>query len=393
MLNLYPPYGPDISDSAAARLAAKELSSMGHTVRTLHSLDAYKYKARTWLMNPAARLRIASDNTIITSRLGRWNAVLSYTTGWSHSAERTLNQVVTEYRPDVIHFHNISLLGYRVLRKLGRQLYVMTAHDYWPICPRGDLMKFGRSTCVEKACLSCTVLNDFKVQPFRYNPHFSRTIRDLDLIIAPSKFMQDRLRKELDNRIVHIPNFADYPPACISPTGKRDFFLYAGSLTELKGLKVLLKTYQQFKEIQRELIVVGSGPLAQFITKYVSHYGLEERVHFLGRVSKLQLWRLLSDAAALIIPSIWPENAPVIALESLAVGTPVIGSDAGGLPEIVSLLDPNLIHVHGSPQSLARALLNFKSKYEKDSVKAIFRQNFSAKQYVRRYINIIEALV
>jgi glycosyltransferase involved in cell wall biosynthesis len=112
---------------------------------------------------------------------------------------------------------------------------------------------------------------------------------------------------------------------------------------------------------------------------------LNDKISFLGFVDSKKLYSLYSNALALIIPSIWPENAPLVALEALSVGTPIIVSNRGGLPEIISKVNMNLVFNNFS--QLKEILLNFSKKdFSRSEIKRIFEQNFSPLAYVEHYI-------
>jgi glycosyltransferase involved in cell wall biosynthesis len=90
----------------------------------------------------------------------------------------------------------------------------------------------------------------------------------------------------------------------------------------------------------------------------------------------------------LIIPSVVPENSPLVALEALSVGTPVIASDMGGLSEIVSKVDQGLIF--NSLSELKDILTNFsENKFPRGRIKEVYEMNFSPRVYVTRYLKAI----
>lgn len=103
-------------------------------------------------------------------------------------------------------------------------------------------------------------------------------------------------------------------------------------------------------------------------------------------------YSLYANALAVIIPSIWPENAPLVALEALSVGTPVISSNQGGLPEIIEKVDPNLIFNDWT--ELKDILLHFSKKdLSPQKIKNVFEKNFSPKAYTENYLRIIRNLL
>ena len=79
--------------------------------------------------------------------------------------------------------------------------------------------------------------------------------------------------------------------------------------------------------------VVGSGSLARPLAD-LERTGAA-RIHLEGWVTRERLTELYRRARGLLLPSVWPENAPLVAVEALAMGTPLLTSTRGGLPEVL----------------------------------------------------------
>ena len=82
-------------------------------------------------------------------------------------------------------------------------------------------------------------------------------------------------------------------------------------------------------------LVVGSGSLEENVNKIISNSDYKDKIVLLGRVEDFTLAELYENALAVVIPSTWPENCPLVALESLSYGKPFIAFNTGGIPEIV----------------------------------------------------------
>jgi glycosyltransferase involved in cell wall biosynthesis len=140
--------------------------------------------------------------------------------------------------------------------------------------------------------------------------------------------------------------------------------------------------------LNAKLIVVGTGSLQYFVQDFIRKHSLYDRVIFLGSIDKNKLYSLYANALAVIIPSIWPENAPLVALEAISVGTPVIASNMGGLPEIVEKIDKKLIF--NDFNELGNILINFDNKrFPPSQIKKIFNENFTPEKYVNRYLKLL----
>jgi len=91
---------------------------------------------------------------------------------------------------------------------------------------------------------------------------------------------------------------------------------------------------------------------------------------------------------ARVVPSIWPENNPMVALEAISVGTPVIGMNVGGLGEVLEKVDKNLIF-NGDGLEEIKMILNNRSLYSKEKIREVYNRWYSPERYLREYIKLI----
>ena len=387
----YPPYHIG-GDAVHVKYLSEELVKLGHEVHVMFSLDGYRYK------KPGFRgsLKETEENNGVIlhplqSPLGKADLYLTYLLGRSSYVKKTFDNLLREIKPDIVHHHNIFFLGYDILKKQGNYTNLYTAHDYWLICQRSDLMNYGKGECVQKSCLSCTLMSKRLPQIWRRSEAFRKAIRDIDIIIAPSNFMKVRLLNKLpvNVNITHLPYLIPYPPKEIKKSGYSGYFLYVGVLEKQKGICNLLKLFNKYRhKINAKLLIVGAGSLEDAIKKYINKNKLEEKILFLGWRSTENLHPLYRDALALIVPSVWPENNPLVALEALSIGTPVIGTNAGGLGEIIEKLDKNLIIKEEGFEETSM-ILNNKTLYTKERIKQIHIDWYSPEGFLREYNKLI----
>jgi glycosyltransferase involved in cell wall biosynthesis len=101
--------------------------------------------------------------------------------------------------------------------------------------------------------------------------------------------------------------------------------------------------------------------------------------------------RLLKNAIALLVPSVCPENSPMIVLEALSVGTPVIASKKGGLPEILNKVDTSLLFNNLS--EFKNLLSGFsRDAYSSSKIRSVYERYFSPEAYIGKYIEAIAQL-
>jgi glycosyltransferase involved in cell wall biosynthesis len=132
---------------------------------------------------------------------------------------------------------------------------------------------------------------------------------------------------------------------------------YVGRIVEEKGLLTLLRAMALLGNLKARLVVVGSGPFEPKFNAEMARLGLTDRVTRIGYVPHAQAPLYLSALDCLVLPSEtrpnWKEQFGRVILESLACGTPVIGSDSGEIPRLIQATGGGLIFREGRPDELA----------------------------------------
>lgn len=260
-------------------------------------------------------------------------------------AKRELTDVIRSFEPDLIHVHNTyPALGpapFLVARELGIPL-VMTLHNYRLRCPNGYFFTHDGicTRCESGNYLNAVAHNCLptRTQSVAYASslwlhRFGLRVEDaVSRFVAPSRFLAKRMTEAgiPEDRLSIVPNFA-YRNAGLSRHQMHG--LYADRLSFEKGLDVLIRALQvagnpPFK-------IMGIGPEEQMLRREAVSRGLSN-TEFMGQVSPEVVRKELSRARFLVVPSVCYENAPLISMEALAAGCPLIVSDGGGLPEIVA---------------------------------------------------------
>ena len=381
----YPPYHVG-GACIHVKWLAEELAKQGHEVHVMFSLDAYEIK-RGRVPEVDIEPGMVHLHPLRSPR-GRLEILLTYLRGRSAYFAREFEKLLGEISPDVVHHHNISLLGYDLLRKRGQYLNIYTAHDYWLVCQRNDLLRNGQLCATERSCTICALRSRRPPQFWRRWDALARAIRDVDLAIAPSSYVGRTLSEKTGLPFVTIPNFVPPPPRDILPSGFSDYFLYAGRLERDKGVMELVELFKDhWGEICARLLVAGTGSLDGRLRAYVKRNDLEDVVRLLGWCDQSSLYPLYRDAHALVMPSIWPENAPLVALEALSVGTPVVASNMGGLPEIAGLQGEGFVCDLGH---LKDALIRARNASpDHQQMRDIYQRHFSPERFLSRYLELV----
>jgi len=313
----YPPFHLG-GDAVHVRYLAEELARLGHEVHVVFSMDAWRMKSGGKAPEPTETpVRLHP----VEGALGTAGVAMTHVTGRNRSAERTLRAVLDETRPDWVHHHNVSLLGAGVLRfKDVPSLY--TAHDHWLVCQRNDMMRAGREACRGGGCLTCSLRSG---RPPRL---WSPTALEVPGAIAPSRYMASVLRRAGIASSV-LPNFVPEP----GPVEGDDapHFIFAGALEAHKGLDALLRAYEA-SGAEAELRIAGQGSLAGLVDE--ASRRTKGRIRRLGFMGREELMRHVASAICMVAPSACNENSPLSCIEAMSVGTPLLVSGNGGLPEL-----------------------------------------------------------
>jgi glycosyltransferase involved in cell wall biosynthesis len=285
---------------------------------------------------------------------------------WNPLAARAVSRAVKRIRPDVAHVHNtwftLSPAVVWSLHQAGVPV-VMTLHNYRLVCANAELYRDGRpcERCVgshpwhgvRHRCYRGSALQSVPAAATIAVNRRLGTWRDhVDHFLVPSAFARGMLvRAGLPaDRIQVKPNFVEDPsprrrPASASPT-----VLFVGRLVAQKGIDVLLDAWRRTGG-GLELAVIGDGPLqAELLDRRVPG------VRFEGHLSASAVRDQMLAGRALVFPSRSYEVQPLVVLEALAAGLPVLASDLGGMPELLEPLGPEWLVPAGDPVGWAVAL-------------------------------------
>jgi glycosyltransferase involved in cell wall biosynthesis len=174
-------------------------------------------------------------------------------------------------------------------------------------------------------------------------------------IVVPSRYLAEIAAGwGLDRARIDVLANPAPAPSDVEPAELADgTFVFVGRLTEQKALPVALAALAEVQAAQ--LLLVGDGPERESLQRRVGELGLDDRVRFLGSLPRGEVLRQLAGARAAVLSSAW-ENLPHAAVEALSVGTPVVSTAVGGVPEVVHDGENGLLVPAGDVQALAAAL-------------------------------------
>lgn len=193
----------------------------------------------------------------------------------------------------------------------------------------------------------------------------NRALRRVDRLVCPSAYLASLAVSwgVPEERVSVLPNPA--PPLPELPTRAEartrfgvagDTLAFAGRITRQKALEVGLEALARVEGVP--LLVAGDGPELETARATAAELGIGDRVRFLGALDRDGVLALFRAADASLLSSSW-ENFPHSVVESLAVGTPVVSTDVGGVAEVVRDGENGLLVPPGDPEALAAALARF----------------------------------
>ncbi len=328
----YPPYHFG-GDAVFVYRLTEALAARGHTVDVIHSADAYH------LQHPGEPEIAFTHHANVTvhplrSKNPQLASLAAHQLGRPAAYARKIRRILEQGNYDVIHYHNISLIGGPGVLRFGNAVKLYTSHEYWLVCPTHVLFTFEREACTERKCLRCTLHSRRPPQLWRYTGLVNRCLREVNCLIAPSDFALEKLREGgLKAPMRMLPHFVPLPPSASEtkphPNGGRPYFLFVGRLEKLKGVQDVLPLFADFPGA--DFLLVGHGDYAPVLKEQAR--GLTN-VKFFGSVHPSEIGNLYRHATALLIPSLCYETFGLIAAEGLSYGTPVIARRIGALAEL-----------------------------------------------------------
>lgn len=255
-------------------------------------------------------------------------------------------------RPDLVHVHNVSgttMAPFVACRRLHVPV-VLTLHDHWLLCPNNMLYRADGSLCnpAEKGrgCSRCFRRYDFWADVPERRRVFAWLARDVRSFLSPSQKLVDlHVAAGYDRARFRVAPYGIAPGLFLPPSDPRvreivqscglyRTLLFAGAVVETKGIQVLIEALPELsRQIDRfRLVVAGAGE-----EKFMAELRQLDpsMVHLLGRLPFQEMRALYATADLTVVPSTWYDNAPLVILESLLAGTPVLGAAIGGIPELI----------------------------------------------------------
>lgn len=332
----------------------------------------------------------------------------------NREAARKLEQLIEKERPDLAHMHLIwgQITG-SILPVLKRHNVpiIFSIHDYRIVCPaytfrngKGEICEQCRGRnfyhCVINKCTKDSYLLSVMMAIEQcYRNRFFNPAEYIDGLIYVSQFakqMHEKYMPELkEKRNIVLYNLAD--KILDAPAQKTDrYFLFFGRLSYEKGVKTLISAFKDMPNCN--LKIAGTGPLEDELKDYTKSNNVTN-VEFLGYKSGKELTDLVETAYFIIVPSEWYENNPMTIIEGYAAGVPVIGTNIGGIPEIIEEGVTGYLFTPANSVDLTRVVkaadslpVEQYSNYQQNAL-SFARKHFDREKYYPQLIGFYNQLV
>lgn len=295
---------------------------------------------------------------------------------WNHEAAIETSRRVAGFRPDVVHVHTpfplMSPAVFRAAKRAGIPT-VVTLHSFRFACVAATCHRDGHicEDCVgrrvkwpsvQHRCYHDSALGSGALALSLVTHRAMGTFHnDIDRYLALTGFARDLMIRDgyPPDKIVVKPNSVPDTGAVGRPDAASPYFLFAGRLIDVKGVRTLLDAWRRLATERVRLVVAGDGELRNLVKDAAA---ADERIEWRGWLDESSITRLMSGALATVVPSEWYEGLPLVILRSLSVGTPVVVSDLENISKELLEDGAGWAFRTGQPADLARTVQTVASR-------------------------------
>ena len=310
--------------------------------------------------------------------------------------KRKFSALLDDFKPDVVHLNNIHTQLSPVIAEIAHDRgirVVWTLHDSKLVCPCYTCMRDGKwctecftdkKAVVKHRCMPGSLPGAVVgyLEAKKWNKE--RLQKSCDLFLPPSQFMADTcIQGGYDaDKFRVLCNFIDIKKVENPSFEKSDYYVYLGRLTKVKGIETLCRVAA---ELPYKLVVIGGGELEpELRSKYVN-----ANIEFLGQQKWEEFRSVLEGARFMVIPSEWSENNPLTVIESLALGTPVLGANIGGIPELIETGVSGMTFESGDQKDLKNKIERmWNASFDYEAISMSAQSRYSSDKYVEQIVDI-----
>ena len=318
---------------------------------------------------------------------------------WGAGVAQNFKKLLDEFQPDVVHLNNIHSYLSPIVAKLAYQRgikVIWTLHDYKLICPSYSCLCKGniceacftdKKYVILHKCMKNNLMASILAWWEAANWNKNKLSLWTNSFICPSQFMAKKMQQGgyPASKLQVINNFIGREQVQLMSTVnliREEAYAYIGRLSQEKGIESLLKAASR---LPYKLYIAGSGPLeAELKKKYTAN-----NIIFLGYLGTKDTIELFKKVSFTVIPSISYENNPLGVIESMCCGTPVLGRNIGGIPELLEISSFNCLFTQDKElPSLITKMFNTVVSVDRNELSTAALQRFSSEHYYQKWLEI-----
>ena len=317
---------------------------------------------------------------------------------FSFEAMDRLDKLIKLENPDIAHIHfykgglTSSIIKVLIKNKIP---IIFTAHDYGIIDPHNNLLDGNYNinhavvnrgpfySVISKSNRNSYLLSFISYLEYSFHNFFFPFDKVFNTIIAVSKFSEKIFKdsKFFNFNIKHLYNFFPKIETALPNHNKGDYFLFFGRLTDEKGFKTLINVWNQ-SDLDAKLVIAGNYDVQNYDVKFNKIIEDNNSISTVGFKKGVELENLIKNANFILMPSEWYENNPLSIIESYALGKPVIGTDIGGISEIIEHDKTGFLFQMKDERELAKYINKALEMSDEDYLKmSINARNFALKNF------------
>jgi glycosyltransferase involved in cell wall biosynthesis len=304
--------------------------------------------------------------------------------------DQQFEKIISSFEPDIVHIGHLNHLSTSLITKIPNKIPIIyTLHDYWLICPRGQFIQRVPEN-VNEVWGMCDGQNDLKCAVRCYSGYFSgsdkdfsydssywtnwvkrrneyikKLVKKVDYFIAPSQFLLEKFKTELavpTKKLIYLDYGFDLERFRKRARVPREPFTfgYIGTHIPAKGIQLLIEAFGRLKG--KPLLRIWGRPRGEntcalkAIAKSLPSEA-NQRIEWLPEYNNQQITKdVFNRVDAIVVPSIWHENSPLVIHEALQARVPIVTANVGGMSEYVQHKVNGLLFTHRNIGSLAKEM-------------------------------------
>jgi glycosyltransferase involved in cell wall biosynthesis len=311
--------------------------------------------------------------------------------------------LLNDFKPDVLHLGNIHSQLSPVIAKTAHERgikVVWTLHDYKLLCPRYDCLRNDKDICelcfkakkqvLKNKCIKNSLTGSLIAYQESIKWRREKLEKYTDTFICPSQFMYNKMVQGGFNieKLYPLHYAIDISQTRKEYYIKEHYYCYLGRISHEKGIETLINAA---KQLPYELKIIGRGPLEEELKKQSKDYS---NINFVGYKQWSEIKEIVEKAQFIAIPSEWYENYPLSVIESQCLGTPVLGANIGGIPEMIEEGKNGMLFESRNIEDLKDKIQRmFSMDFDCRSIAETAQQRYSGENHYKELIKIYQSIV